>query len=125
MRCAYCFLHYYIITSFATRFARRKATKKRKNKRNNWYGRKKKEPEALLDMDDEQDQNFEDGDGFGANDDEGAEAGNGPQNVDDNKFARMFGGAKALGADDDDDEKYYNRNPMDETRYEEKVSWVP
>ena len=63
--------------------------------------------------------NFEDGDdGFAAVGD-GDEAGAGPQNVDDSRFTAMFGSAKPLG-DDDDSDKYYNRNPMEETRYEEK-----
>ncbi|GMH93703.1 hypothetical protein TrST_g6089 [Triparma strigata] len=109
----------------AKEIKKRKATKKRRSKKaNNWYGKKKKKyVEDLEEEEEEEQQDYDDGFGAGDDDEGGFSAfeGAGPQNVDDERFNKMFGGAAAVGDDgEDDDEKYYNRNPMEETRFEEK-----
>ncbi|GMH87675.1 hypothetical protein TL16_g10934 [Triparma laevis f. inornata] len=106
----------------AKEIKKKKAAKKRRSKKaNNWYGSKKKKQTIADLVESEEEQDYDDN--FGAGDEGDFEAsfqGGGPQqNVDDERFNKMFGGAKGV-EEEEDDEKYYNRNAMDETRFEEK-----
>lgn len=102
---------------------KRKAAKKRKNRGGNWYGKGKRKDTKEFEEEEEDNQfemNNEDDDfAFGMNDDdgEGAMAQKGPQNVDTDQFEDMFGTSRVKNEEED---KRYGSNPMDETRFEER-----
>lgn len=102
---------------------KRKAAKKRKNRGGNWYWKGKRKDTKEFEDEEEDNQfemNNEDDDfAFGMNDDdgEGAMAQKGPQNVDTDQFEDMFGTSRVKNEEED---KRYGSNPMDETRFEER-----